>query len=104
MIIVYIQVKRILKKHNLKLLQNQKDYLKKYIQSGGQDLVMKAQIFFHAAATKRYRINTIMGLDTEDGKTMNEHFEKAALLWEEYKNRLVAQLMHTCNLHSETLC
>jgi hypothetical protein len=46
MIIVYIQVKRILKKHILKLLQNQKDYLKKYIQSGGQDLVMKAQIFF----------------------------------------------------------
>jgi hypothetical protein len=46
MIIVYIQVKRILKKHILKLLQNQKDYWKKYIQSGGQDLVMKAQIFF----------------------------------------------------------
>jgi hypothetical protein len=29
-----------------------------------------------------------MGLDTEDGRTMNEHFEKAALLWKEYKNRL----------------
>jgi hypothetical protein len=33
-------------------------------------------------------INTITSLDTKDGITVNEHFEKAALLWEEYRSRL----------------
>jgi hypothetical protein len=44
--------------------------------------------FFHAACTERYRLNTITRLDTEDGRTMMEHLEKAALLWDEYRNRL----------------
>lgn len=30
-------------------------------------------------------INTITSLDTEDGRTVSAHFEKAAILWEEYK-------------------
>jgi hypothetical protein len=44
--------------------------------------------FFHAASTERYRLNTITSLDTEDGRTVTEHLEKAALLWDEYRNRL----------------
>jgi hypothetical protein len=42
----------------------------------------------HAAATERYRLNTITSLDTPDGRTVSSHAEKAALLWEEYKERL----------------
>jgi len=35
---------------------------------------------FHAAATERYRINTITNLIVEDGRTVTEHSEKVALL------------------------
>jgi hypothetical protein len=44
--------------------------------------------FFYAASTERYRLNTITSLDTEDGRTVTEHLEKATLLWDEYRNRL----------------
>jgi hypothetical protein len=44
--------------------------------------------FFHAAATIRYKINTITSVDAEDGRTVTSHLEKAALLWEEFKKRL----------------
>lgn len=44
--------------------------------------------FFHAAATERYRLNTITSIDTEDGRTITDHHEKANLLWEEYKFRM----------------
>jgi hypothetical protein len=51
-------------------------------------LETKTQIFFHAAATERYRLNTITSLDTADGRIITDHYGKAGLLWEEYKNRL----------------
>ena len=44
--------------------------------------------FFNAAATERYRLNTITSLEDEDGRAVVEHFEKAALLWNTYKNRM----------------
>ena len=44
--------------------------------------------FFHAATTERYRINTITSLETEDGRSICGHNEKAALLLEEYKHRM----------------
>ena len=44
--------------------------------------------FFHAAATKHYRINTITSFIKEDGSEVTSHHEKAAALWEEYKTRL----------------
>jgi hypothetical protein len=44
--------------------------------------------FFHAAATERYRLNTITSLDTDDGRTVTYHNEKATLLLEEYKKRM----------------
>jgi hypothetical protein len=44
--------------------------------------------FFHAAATERYRLNTITSLETEDGRTVTDHNEKAAVLLEEYKKRM----------------
>ena len=44
--------------------------------------------FFHAAATERYRLNAITSMKDEDGRAVVEHFEKAALLWNTYKNRM----------------
>ena len=44
--------------------------------------------FFHAAATERYRLNTITSLEDEDDRVVVEHFEKSALLWNTYKNRM----------------
>jgi hypothetical protein len=44
--------------------------------------------FFHAIATKRFRINTITSLDTDDGRTLCDHAEKATLLWEAYRKRI----------------
>ena len=44
--------------------------------------------FFHAAATERYRLNTITSLETDDGRTVTNHNEKATLLLEEYKKRM----------------
>jgi hypothetical protein len=48
---------------------------------------MKEQKFFHAAATERHRINTITNLIAEDGRTVTEHSEKAALLLEDFKKK-----------------
>jgi hypothetical protein len=33
-------------------------------------------------------MNTITTLISEDGRTISDHAEKAALLWNEYRNRL----------------
>ena len=44
--------------------------------------------FFHAAATERYRLNTITSLEDEDGRAVVEHFEKASILWNTYKIRM----------------
>jgi hypothetical protein len=80
--------RNILKKHILKLLQHQKEYWKQRYTVRWTKLGDESTRFFHAAATERYRINTIPSLDIEDGRTVSEHLEKAALLWHEYKNRL----------------
>jgi hypothetical protein len=44
--------------------------------------------FFHAAATERFRLNTITSIDTEEGRTVTTHSEKEVVLWDEYRNRL----------------
>jgi hypothetical protein len=44
--------------------------------------------FFHAAATERFRLNTITCIDTEEGRTVTTHSEKEVVLWDEYRNRL----------------
>jgi hypothetical protein len=67
--------------------------------------------FFHAATTERYRLNTITSLIIEDDRLVSDHGEKAALLWEEYRNRLgqsvqiemhfdLSNLIHQHCLHS----
>jgi hypothetical protein len=54
--------------------------------------VTRAPIFFHTAATERYRINSIASLDTAKGRTLVTHEEKAAHVWQEYRNRLACIL------------
>ena len=49
---------------------------------------MKVQFFFHAAATERFRQNIITSLETQDGRTIYDHFEKAALLLENFRKRM----------------
>jgi hypothetical protein len=87
----------ILKRHILKLLQWQKEYWKKRYTVRWIKLGNESTKFFHAAATERFRINTITSLDTEDGRVITDHMKKAALLWEEYKNRL------GCSTHTDAL-
>jgi hypothetical protein len=42
----------------------------------------------HVGATERFRLNTIRNIDTDDGRTLTSHEDKAALLLEEYRNGL----------------
>jgi hypothetical protein len=44
--------------------------------------------FFHAAATERYRLNTIKSIKNDEGRDLSEHDEKAAVLWNTYRNRM----------------
>jgi hypothetical protein len=44
--------------------------------------------FFHVAATERYRHNTITSLETQDGRVIYDHFEKTALLLENFRTRM----------------
>ena len=48
--------------------------------------------FFHAMATDRYRKNKITQLMLEDGRIINEHDEKATVIWNTYK----AHMGQTC--------
>jgi hypothetical protein len=48
----------------------------------------KSTKFFHAAATERFKLNTITSIDTEEGKTVTTHSEKEVVLWDEYINQL----------------
>jgi hypothetical protein len=55
--------RRILKKHILKLLQNQKEYWRKRYTVRWTKFGNESTNFFHAAATERYILNTITSLE-----------------------------------------
>jgi hypothetical protein len=78
----------IIKKHVMRLLKCQKDYWRKRYTVRWTKFGDENTTFFHAAATERYMFNTITTLDTQDGRTISTHSEKAAPIWEEYRNRL----------------
>jgi hypothetical protein len=44
--------------------------------------------FFHAISTRNYRHNYISHLTTEDGRIITKHGQKAAHLWNSFKERL----------------
>jgi hypothetical protein len=78
----------ILKGHITKLLQFQKEYWRQRYTVRWTKLGDQSTKFFHAAATERYRINTITSIDTNDGRTLTAHADKAYFIWEEYRSRL----------------
>jgi hypothetical protein len=72
----------------LKFLHNQKvNWKQRYIVRWTK-LGDESTKIFHATATERYILNTITSLTIDDDKSVSDHCEKAALLWEEYRNRL----------------
>jgi hypothetical protein len=80
--------RNILKKRIAELLKNQKDYWKKRYSVRWTKLGDESTKFFHAAATERYRNNIITSLDSEDGRMVSDHSEKADLIWEDFRKRL----------------
>jgi hypothetical protein len=73
-------LRRIVKEQIKKLLKCKNEYRRqrytiRWIQLGDEPTK-----FFHAAATERYRRNTISILQTEDGREVSSHAEKAASL------------------------
>lgn len=80
--------RKIVKKHILKLLKFQKEYWKKRYTIRWTKFGDENTKFFHAAATERFRQNTITSLETEDGRTICDHFQKAALLFENFRDRM----------------
>lgn len=72
--------RKVLKNHILKLLKYKKEYWRKRYTIRRTKFGDEITKFFHAAATKRYRQNTIT--------RVTDHNEKAAALWETYKQRM----------------
>ena len=60
-----------------------KRYIEKLVKWGDENTK-----FFHARATKRYRFNIIKQVIDSDGREVTDHHEKAALFFQEFRNRL----------------
>lgn len=80
--------RNILKNHIKRLLNYKNNfwrqrYTVRWVQFGDEPTK-----FFHAAATERYRLNTITSLQDDQGRELVQHDKKAALLWETYKQRM----------------
>jgi hypothetical protein len=80
--------RHILKKFIQRLLHNQKIYWKQRYTVMWTKLGDESTKVVHAAAIEWYRNNTITSLTSEDGRSITDHGEKAALLWEEYRSRI----------------
>jgi hypothetical protein len=87
--------RKIIKAHTLKLLQCKKEYWKKRYTIRWTKFGDESTGFFHAAATERYRQNTITSLQTPDERTITDHYGKATLLWQTYKYRMGQSLNPT---------
>ena len=70
------------------LLKHQKEYWKKRYTITWTKFGDENTQKIHAAATERYRLNTITSLETEDGGSVYEHSEKASMLLQEYNHRM----------------
>jgi len=89
----------ILKKHIMKLLKFKQEYWRKRYTVRWTKFRNENTKKFHAAATERFRHNTITSLETEDGRIVYDHFQKAALLFENSKARMgqtTEPHMHYC--------
>jgi hypothetical protein len=93
----------ILKKHVAKMLENQRSYWKQRYTIRWTKLMDECSKKIHAAATERYMLNTITSLVTLDERIVSSHAKKAALLWEEYKERLGVTIQTKMHFDFETL-
>jgi hypothetical protein len=73
-------LRRIVKEQIKKLLKCKNEYRRQRYTIRWVQLGDEPTKFFHAAATERYRRNTISILQTEDGREVSSHAEKAASL------------------------
>jgi hypothetical protein len=80
--------RHILKKFIQNLQHNQKTSWKQRYTVRWTKLGDESTKFFHAATTERYRNNTITSIISEDGRSITDLGEKAALLWEEHRSHL----------------
>jgi len=80
--------RKILKDRILRLLKYKNEYRKKRYTVRWTKFRDENTSFFHAAATERYRLNTITTIEADDSRIVSYHNEKAALLLEEYKKRM----------------
>jgi hypothetical protein len=80
--------RKILKKHQGKLIEAKRIYWRKRANIRWAKLGDENTKFFHTLATKNYRHNYITSLMDEDGSLVTEHYQKAAILWRAFKQRL----------------
>jgi hypothetical protein len=83
-----VNFRNIIKNHINRLLKYKNDYWRqrytvRWVQFGDEHTK-----FFHAAATERYRLNTIKSIKDEEGRELSEHEEKTAVLWNTYRSRM----------------
>lgn len=88
--------RNILKSHLITLLKYKQEYWKKrytvrWFQCGGDNTK-----FFHAAASERFRRNSISTLKLQDGSIVSDHNGKEEVLFNTYRERL-GQSNH-CNM------
>jgi hypothetical protein len=80
--------RNILKKHTLNLLERKKIFWRQRYTVRWTKLGDENTSFFHAAATERFRFNTIAGLEDQNGTLITDHRCKEAIIWDEFNNRL----------------
>lgn len=81
-------LRKILKKHLLRLLHYQREYWRKrctirWIRFGDED-----PEFFQAMASERYTKNNIPALTLSDGSQVEDHAGKEAIIYQAFKGRL----------------
>jgi len=101
--IVEWSFKHILEDKLLSLLRQQRIYWKqrgtiKWVKFGDE-----GSKFFHANATIRSRKNLITTLQDNDGNPTSLHSDKAAILWEAFKDRLSTSEIQGMHLNLEEL-
>lgn len=59
--------------------------------------------FFHAAATERYRKNLITHLQTDDGRVLTQHNEKAQIIFQTFQQRMRVSLLPVMHFDLQSL-
>lgn len=95
--------RNILKRHLQNLLHYQQVYWKqryteKLVKWGDENTKI-----FHARATERFRRNVITQIITANGREVTDHEEKAALFWQEFKQRLGVSIRPKMLFNLQTL-